>query len=278
MIAADWTVVVPVKEFTAAKSRFSLDETARRGLALALAADTLRAVAAAGVRVIVVTTAATFDEVRSAVPGLADQALLVPDPGAGLNAAFTAGLAAAGPAAAALVCDLPALTPHDLVEALEQVTPGSVCHVPDHVGIGTTMLAGNGVRPIPAFGPDSAAMHDRAGSHRIAAGARLRQDIDTTADLSAAAFLGVGPSTRRWLPVALAGARRPTSMLSQATLRTTGVPATAFRDDGTVIELAADPSWRPGQRLTQVGTIWRLAGDDSGPVPGTGAGPEQQVD
>ncbi|MGW5672573.1 2-phospho-L-lactate guanylyltransferase, partial [Micromonospora sp. NPDC003776] len=79
-----WTVVVPVKRLGAAKSRLrgALSGVPHEELALALAADTVRAVRAcpAVAEVLVVT-----DDPRVAVEVAAAGARAVPDPAGGLN-------------------------------------------------------------------------------------------------------------------------------------------------------------------------------------------------
>ncbi|PWR08964.1 2-phospho-L-lactate guanylyltransferase, partial [Micromonospora sicca] len=91
-----WTVVVPVKRLPAAKSRLrgALPGVPHEELALALAADTVRAVLAcpAVAEVLVVT-----DDARAAAELAAAGARIVPDaPDGGLNGAFRRGAAAAG--------------------------------------------------------------------------------------------------------------------------------------------------------------------------------------
>ncbi|MCM1017757.1 2-phospho-L-lactate guanylyltransferase, partial [Micromonospora sp. XM-20-01] len=84
---ARWTVVMPVKRLGAAKSRLrgALPGVPHEELALALAADTLRAARAcpAVAGVLVVT-----DDARVRAAADAAGARVAADPGAGLNAAF----------------------------------------------------------------------------------------------------------------------------------------------------------------------------------------------
>ncbi|MFJ6953789.1 NTP transferase domain-containing protein, partial [Micromonospora aurantiaca (nom. illeg.)] len=110
---------MPVKRLGAAKSRLrgALPGVPHEELALALAADTLRAVRAcpAVAGVLVVT-----DDPRVAAAAGAAGARVAADPGGGLNAAFRHGAAVAGSraAVAGLTADLPALRPADLAAAL----------------------------------------------------------------------------------------------------------------------------------------------------------------
>jgi 2-phospho-L-lactate guanylyltransferase len=196
-----WTVVLPLKGGTAAKSRLG----ASPALAAAIALDCLDAVLRCPEtgRVVVVTPdAATAAAARRA------GADVVPEsrPGAGLLAALADGLAAAaGPApgpVAVLLGDLPALRPRDLATALRAAAtaltgrPGAV-FVPDADGTGTVLLAGPDAAAVhPSFGPASAAEHARSGARRLDLRIpRLRRDVDTRADLATALALGVGPRT-----------------------------------------------------------------------------------
>ncbi|PWU45260.1 2-phospho-L-lactate guanylyltransferase, partial [Micromonospora globispora] len=102
-----WTVVVPVKRLHSAKSRLrgALPAVPHEELALALAADTVRAVrACAEVAEVLVVT----DDPWAAAELGAAGARIVPDaPAAGLNAAFRHGaaVAAGGVPVAGLTAD-----------------------------------------------------------------------------------------------------------------------------------------------------------------------------
>jgi 2-phospho-L-lactate guanylyltransferase len=192
-------LVIPVKRLDAAKTRLGEQlGPRRRDLALAFAADTVAAVLATpGAHALVVTD----DELaRAAV--LALGAEVVPDtPDAGLNAAV---VHAAGKArdrhpdaeVGALSADLPALRPHDLAAAMSAVgaAGGFVCDVS---GDGTTLLLAAHGQPLrPRFGPASAQAHRADGLAEVRGPVpSLRQDVDTPADLAAAARLGLGPRT-----------------------------------------------------------------------------------
>ncbi len=118
----------------------------------------------------------------------------------GLNAAMDEGRAYADDrwpdaGAVALVGDLPALRPHELDAALTQAGRVRLGFVPDHTGHGTTMLTAAAGQPFVArFGPGSAVAHAEIAT-ALTAGPGLRTDVDTAADLAAAAELGVGPRT-----------------------------------------------------------------------------------
>ncbi|MEO3779159.1 2-phospho-L-lactate guanylyltransferase [Micromonospora sp. B11E3] len=208
-----WTVVVPVKRLGVAKSRLrgALPGVPHEELALALAADTVAAARAcpAVADVVVVT-----DDPRVAAAAGAAGARTVPDaPDAGLNAAFRhgAGVATANGGAwvVGLTADLPALRPDELAAALVAVAAGPSGvrrFVADAPGSGTVLLAAPpGVPLDPRFGAGSAAAHLASGALPLAGDwPTLRRDVDTAADLAAAARLGLGARS-----AALAAAGRP---------------------------------------------------------------------
>ncbi|MEU8168010.1 2-phospho-L-lactate guanylyltransferase [Micromonospora sp. NPDC049004] len=196
-----WAVVVPVKRLAAAKSRLrgALPGVPHEELALALAADTLRAVLAcpAVVEALVVT-----DDTRVVAAARAAGAGTVPDvPDAGLNAAFRHGAAQiSGRWVAGLTADLPALRPAELADALlaaQRDTEGVRRFVADAPGGGTVLLAAPpGVDLDPRFGVGSAAAHAASGALPLTGDwPSLRRDVDTADDLAVAAGLGLGPRT-----------------------------------------------------------------------------------
>jgi len=202
-------VVVPVKRLQVAKSRLYAPGRPRpdhAALALALVVDTVAAAgaAAAVARVLVVT-----DDPAAAAAVRAAGALVVGDePDAGLNPALAYGAgraAATDPAAgvALLSADLPALRPAELTAALTAAAGHPRSFVPDAAGGGTTLLAARpGVPVDPRYGPGSAAAHLASGAVGLAGDwPSLRRDVDTAADLVAAAALGLGPATRAWTAV-----------------------------------------------------------------------------
>ena len=198
---AGWTLVLPVQSAGRAKSRLAVPAGVDHDrLARAMALDTLAAVRACPLvrhRIIV-----TSDEVVGpAAVGAGDDVVL--DDGSGLGAAVATGVARAlqlAPAGAigVLLADLPALTPADLILALEAAAKHSSAFVPDDVGSGTVLLTaitGSSLRP--AFGVGSAARHRALGAVRLDLDLpRLRSDVDTARGLQAAAELGLGPQTR----------------------------------------------------------------------------------
>lgn len=197
-----WSLVIPVKVLAEGKSRLAgLAGPSRPALALAVAADTIRAVlACAEVSKVTVVTddpvaAAEFEQLGAEVIG--------DDPAAGLNPALVHGarlVSRRRPQAgiAALSGDLPALKPAELGRALRAAARWPEAFVPDASGKGTTLYAtGPGVPFHPRFGPGSRRRHVQAGAHELARRdvPGLRRDVDTPADLSEAAALGLGPRT-----------------------------------------------------------------------------------
>jgi 2-phospho-L-lactate/phosphoenolpyruvate guanylyltransferase len=195
-----WTVIVPVKQITLAKTRLSgIDGETRRALAVAFARDTVAAAGASSMvdHVIVVSN----DDVAADIAD--DIAELIPDePDSGLNPALVYAAAHVrarrpGAAVAAISSDLPAVRGDDLTRAFQR-GPAAPWFVPDANGDGTTLLAAPGGQPwMPAFGAASRRAHLDAGVAEVDLTGleRLRRDVDTAADLDDARRLGVGPST-----------------------------------------------------------------------------------
>jgi 2-phospho-L-lactate/phosphoenolpyruvate guanylyltransferase len=198
-----WTLVIPLKPLTRAKSRLS-DTAAdglRPGLALAFAQDTVAAALACPA---VGDVAVVTDDALAGRELAALGARIVPDePRGGLNAALTHGVTAvraARPASpvAALNADLPALRPLELSRVLDAAAEFPRAFLADAAAIGTTLLAaGSAQELLPAFGPDSRARHRASGAVELALGGvdSVRQDVDTGEDLRAAVALGVGRYT-----------------------------------------------------------------------------------
>ena len=196
----DWTIVIPVKGTTSAKSRLR----ASPDLALAIALDTVAAALPTtgplalpelveGPDVIVVTSqsiAAQFETLG---------ARTIIDHRAGLGAAIAQGIAAAGDGpVAVLLGDLPALRPAELAAALELAAQHPLAFVPDADNDGTVLIAAlNAADHRPAFGLQSRRAHLAAGYVELAIplNSGLRRDVDTAEQLAA---LGprLGPRSR----------------------------------------------------------------------------------
>lgn len=200
-----WSVVIPVKVLARAKSRLrELDDRDRQDLALAMACDTVEVAArcaAAGAVVVVSDDQA----VREQADALGVE--VVRDlPRSGLNDALGFGAAYAasrwpGNGLAALTADLPALSDHELEEALAAAGRVGQAFVVDAAGTGTTMYAARpGTRFRPLFGIMSAERHRQAGVVELdlPESAGLRQDVDTLADLRAASAIGLGRRSSAW--------------------------------------------------------------------------------
>jgi 2-phospho-L-lactate guanylyltransferase len=197
-----WSLVIPVKVLARAKSRLAaLAGPSRSALALAMAADTVSAVAAcpAVCAVIVVTD----DGEAADALGALGAVVVTDEPDDGLNAALTHGAAVAArrwPASgtAALAADLPALRPGELDRGLQAAAAWPEAFVPDAAGTGTTLYTTRpGIVFWPRFGSGSAGRYRAAGAAELllpeAPG--LRRDVDTPDDLRGAVALGVGPRT-----------------------------------------------------------------------------------
>jgi 2-phospho-L-lactate guanylyltransferase len=197
-----WSVLIPVKVLSEAKSRLAGLAGPRRGeLALAVAWDTVTAVVGTdqAARAIVITD----DPVAaSALRELGAQ--VIPDePRDGLNAALRHGAAIAAQywpqdGTAALSADLPALRPAELARALSAAARWPNAFVADAAGDGTTLYtAAPGVPFRPAFGLASRARHAAGGAIELGLTdvPGLRRDVDTPADLRGAVELGLGPRT-----------------------------------------------------------------------------------
>lgn len=205
----EWSLVVPLKPLSLAKSRLADAAGAglRPGLALAFAQDTVAAaMACPAVRDVVVVT----DDSLAGAALSALGARTVPDlPGAGLNAALAYGVRAVRdvrPRApvAVLGADLPALRPAELGRVLAAAAVRQRAFLADAAGVGTTLLAAApGADPAPAFGGPSRARHQASGAVELTLTEvdSVRRDVDTGADLRAALALGVG----RWTAAAAAG-------------------------------------------------------------------------
>jgi len=200
-----FVVLVPVKPPAVGKSRLSeLGDDERRELAAAFALDTVEACRAATLvgQVLGITDDAGFAAELAAV-GCAS----IPD-GTSDDLNGTLRLAAAEAhrrwpdlVPAALLGDVPALTPDELDAALSSalvvLADGEASYVADADGFGTTLYTAAYDGFDPRFGAGSAAAHGAIARAITEDLPGLRQDVDDLADLRAAWDLGVGPRTRR---------------------------------------------------------------------------------
>lgn len=197
----DWHVVVPVKGGHMAKSRLrrQIDDGT---LVAAIIHDTLDVVArvVTPARLVIVTS----DPVES-LHARALGAVVVADPGHGLNEACLAGVRTVtraqqgGPGrVAVLLGDHPALTDAELRLALNAGAAHATFFVSDADGQGTALVGSTGGRePELAFGPGSAALHASLGHVPLNLDVPgLRHDVDDEVGLRhAAAHLTLGPRT-----------------------------------------------------------------------------------
>jgi 2-phospho-L-lactate guanylyltransferase len=268
-----WSLVIPVKRLSAAKTRLAPLPTGRRAdLALAFVHDCVTAALAAPLvsQVLVVTA----DE--AAAEGLGKLgALIVPEPPVPpreqgtdrLNAAIAHGAAYSRLErpelrVGALTGDLPSLRTEELSAVLSLGTAiEGRSFVPDAAGTGTSLLLGAEDGTLdPRFGPDSRARHARSGAAELfGVGRSVRQDVDTLADLEAALRLGVGVYTAHEIGLGL----------MQGTVRTFDPETrggTVLLDDGTELPYDAAAFNAGGLRLARVGQRVALRADAGGRI------------
>lgn len=266
MTTPTWTVVVPVKALSHAKSRLD-SPLGRAELARAFALDVIgAALACPRVETVIVVTS---DE--SAAEDFASAGAVVigePQPG-GLNEslAFVA-KDVAGPLCA-IAGDLPALTVDELTRALDRASGFDRSFETDAAGIGTTMLCTlHGQELKPQFGGRSRAAHSASGALelKLPHAAGLRRDVDTEIDLWDAIRIGLGRHSRALMeqsvyPATVAGVISPDD---KGTQPSSGL-ITLVNDAGLIsvvpISLATEGGLRTlrvGQRVSVDSTHGRL--------------------
>lgn len=251
VLPSGWHVVIPVKDTAHGKSRLARAAGSDRvRLSRAIADDTIdAAVGAVGARNVVLVTADTGLSRTWAARGVS----VLDDPGAGLNAAVSRGLAAVPPGwrSAVLLGDLPCLTPADLVAALSVAHAYGEAFVPDADGTGTVLRCGTSITP--RFGARSAERHEADGAVRLQLDLpRLRTDVDDGPSLAVARRLGLGPATLA--VVETRGSGWIDSM--QATVHTfdpTERTGSVLLDDGLELPFSADAFDASGLRLLRSG-------------------------
>ncbi len=206
IVAMAWRVLVPLKQPTIGKRRLlgaTRDAADHAQLVHAMQLDTLDAVLALATHPLLAGLSVVAGPLDARLPVGIE---LLPDAGGGLNpalAAAAAELARRYPDAgvAALVGDLPALRPADLLAALSAATGHRRSFVRDLAGTGTTLLAvAAGQALDPRFGPDSASRHAESGAVELTAATSLRADVDSAEDLRFCLQLGTGLLTAQMLP------------------------------------------------------------------------------
>jgi 2-phospho-L-lactate guanylyltransferase len=204
-------VVIPLRAAGTGKTRLqgATREPAAHGqLVLAIQRDAIEAVLVAARRsnTLPGSPIAGVHLVTERAPdGLGQAVHVIADNGGGLNAALrqAAGeLAERWPSdgVLAMVADLPALRPQEILDVLDRASNSPTAYVADAQGSGTTMLAARRPRDLdPQFGAGSAGRHEASGCLALAAGPGARQDVDTALDLARCLRLGVGANTAAML-------------------------------------------------------------------------------
>jgi 2-phospho-L-lactate guanylyltransferase len=178
-VVGPWTVVIPVKGTSSAKSRLGGSPE----LAAAIALDSVEAALGAAAVVVVTSqsAAADFSSLGAEV---------VVDAGGGLIAACRQGIAAAGSGPVAVMLgDVPALTSGELSAALDLAGRHRLAFVADAEKDGTVLITAlDPAIHAPAFGTHSRASHIAAGYAELdlPTGWGLRRDVDTAEQLAAA--------------------------------------------------------------------------------------------
>jgi 2-phospho-L-lactate guanylyltransferase len=189
--AVRWSLVVPVKRLSLAKTRLALTAEDRADLALAMALDVVDAgIACPSVTLVIVVS----DDERAAAELTALGADVVEDePDAGLNPALAHGVATAvmrapGDGVMIVSSDVPTMTAEELTSVVTAAAGAVRSFVRDAAGTGTTLLAArDGADLVPRFGPQSGEQHAAAGHTELDVTAPgVRRDIDTVEDLQAA--------------------------------------------------------------------------------------------
>lgn len=194
--------VIPVKSFALGKQRLAgaLDPGRRAALARGLADHVATTVSDAGIMPLIVTADAQVAEwaTRAGFPSVAD-------PGVGLDAAASAGVAWADQAHSewlVLHADLPLIGADDITALLQALEDGAVV-APSSDG-GTTAIGTRGHRDF-SFGPASFHRHLKAlPQAEVLIRPGLLLDIDSESDLQAAMSVPDGTWIRdligRWEP------------------------------------------------------------------------------
>ncbi|WP_128643217.1 2-phospho-L-lactate guanylyltransferase [Rhodococcus opacus] len=198
----EWAVIVPIRRLTEAKSRLAVPaHQLRSDFANAFLLDTIEAIRGSGqVRSIFVVSP---DPSQLNLPGCHIER----DEATGINDAVQIGRRAAvkgghvGPVAAVLP-DLPALRSRELALLLQLTRREQRAFVPDYSGTGTTVVTACTPETLDtSFGFDSAERHRNAGFCELdLLLPSIRRDVDTFADLTSAAILGLGGQTSQLIP------------------------------------------------------------------------------
>ena len=264
--APGWTVVIPVKVLSAAKSRMATVTPATSELAFAFFQDTLEAaLASTAVGEVVVATA--DDRVRVTAQGRG--CTIVSDiDHPGINAAVRQAVAqrSGRGGVAIVVSDLPAVTADALTSVLSAASEHPTSFLADADGTGTTMwMSCDGTDIDPRFGVASRAVHADGGAVDLIAEspamaapwASARRDVDTDTALADAIAMGVGRHT--------ADAVGPAAEQIVTVLTHRGHRVAVVDEDGHTSEVAWSAvvaagllDLHPGQRIVLTGGAVRL--------------------
>jgi 2-phospho-L-lactate/phosphoenolpyruvate guanylyltransferase len=191
-----FAAIVPIRSWTAGKSRLGLDDVERASLARAFALDVIDVLTESpAIALVVVVT--SDDDVRADLGDVE----VIPDDGRGLNAAVAQGCAhvlESGRSHVVVVpSDLPCLTVPALAEVLKMSEGHPQAFCPDAEGDGTSLVVSREASSlVTSYGPGSAAAHRAAGLVPLLdAPPAVRRDVDTVAHLREAESLGVGRRT-----------------------------------------------------------------------------------
>ncbi len=191
-----FAAIVPIRSWTAGKTRLGLDDVERASLARAFALDVIDVLTESPVIDLVVVVTSD-DDVRADVGDV----VMIPDDGRGLNAAVAQGCAhvlESGRSHVVVVpSDLPCLTVPALAEVLKMSEGHPQAFCPDAEGDGTSLVVSREATSlVTSYGPGSAAAHRAAGLVPLLdAPPAVRRDVDTVAHLREAESLGVGRRT-----------------------------------------------------------------------------------
>ncbi len=191
-----FAAVVPIRSWTAGKSRLGLDDVERASLARAFALDVIDVLKESpAIDLVVVVT--SDDDVRADVGDVE----AIPDEGRGLNDAVAQGCAhllEGGRTRVVVVpSDLPCLTVPVLAEVVRMSDGPIHAFCPDAEGDGTSLVVSRDASSlVTSYGPGSAAAHRADGLVPLPeAPLAARRDVDTVAHLREAESLGVGRRT-----------------------------------------------------------------------------------
>lgn len=206
MAPSSWSVIIPVKDLSRAKSRMAEGRPEPSALARAFLADVLDAVLSCPLvdRTIVATSDPEVMQIAThhGATSIDDSS----HPGINAGATWAAREARTTGGIVVMVSDLPRLTSTALSRALELAAGHPVSFVPDLQGTGTTMwLAHEPAAMPPRFGLNSREAHLTAGAvdlvERYGDETLLpaRADADTPEQLDGALGGPLGAHTRRAL-------------------------------------------------------------------------------